>query len=48
MQAETVVLANNLSDIITVLHGRVEVGTSESEQYMFFNHCNILWLKILM
>jgi hypothetical protein len=25
MQAETVVLANNLSDIITVLHGRVEV-----------------------
>jgi hypothetical protein len=25
MQAENVVTANNLSDIITVLHGRVEV-----------------------
>lgn len=38
-QANEVVKANNLSDVVIVLHGRVEVGTSE--QYMFFNHWNI-------
>lgn len=34
-QANEVVKANNLSDVVVVLHGRVEVGSSE--QYMFFN-----------
>lgn len=42
-QANEVVKANNLSDVVIVLHGRVEVGSSE--QYMFFIHWNILWLK---